>query len=55
MGRAVTTSLMIGLIGYMVFPYLNSVWFDFDTIPDLIDAIVPFGLTGAFLGWFLNR
>ncbi len=55
MGTSVMASLFVGLIGYFTGPYLNSIWFETSTIPDLIDAIVQWGLVGLWLGYFLNR
>ena len=52
---AVMSSVAVGLIGYFTISYLNSIWFETDSLPDLIDAIVPWALTGAWLGWWLNR
>ncbi len=49
------TSISIGVIGYLTISYLNSVWFDGSTLPELIDAIVSWGLVGAWLGWWLPR
>jgi hypothetical protein len=45
--------IVVGLIGFMTIPYLNSIWFESNSIPDLIDAVVQWGLVGAFLGWLL--
>ena len=55
MKASVMASVAIGLIGYFSVSYLNSLWFEGNTIPDLIDAFVSWGLVGAFLGWWLNR
>lgn len=55
MGTAIISSLFVGLIGYFVGPYTNSIWFETATIPDLIDTIVQFGLVGAWLGFILRR
>lgn len=55
MGTAVIASLFVGLIGYFTGPYLNSIWFETATLPDLLDAVVQFGLVGVWLGYFLNR
>jgi len=52
---AVLGSVAVGLIGYFTISYLNSIWFQTNSIPDLIDAIVPWTLTGAWLGWWLKR
>jgi hypothetical protein len=49
------TALAVGMIGYLTINYLNSIWFENNTIPDLIDAVVGWGLVGAWLGWWLNR
>lgn len=52
---AVMSSVAVGLIGYFTISYLNSIWFETDSMPDLIDAIVPWSIIGAWLGWWLNR
>ncbi|PHN01021.1 hypothetical protein [Flavilitoribacter nigricans] len=52
---AVMTSLAVGFIGYLAFPYLNSVWFASDSFPYLIDAVVQWGLVGGWLGWYLTK
>ncbi len=53
--KVLTGSLMVGLISYLTLPYLNSIWFKTNSIPDLIDTIVQWGLVGVVLGWWLNR
>lgn len=50
---AVIAAVMIGLIGYLTITYLNSVWFESNTIGYLIDAIGAWVLVGAWLGWYL--
>ncbi len=55
LSNAVIASVSIGIIGYLTISYLNSVWFEGNTIPDLIDAIVPWAITGAWLGWWMPR
>jgi len=45
----------VGLIGYITISYLNSVWFETNSLGYLIDAIVSWGLVGAWLGWWLRR
>ncbi|NND06527.1 MAG: hypothetical protein HKN87_09110 [Saprospiraceae bacterium] len=52
---ALLTSVAIGFIGYFTIPYLNHIWYETDTIGYLIDAVVGWGLVGAWLGWYLNR
>jgi len=49
------TSLAVGLIGYFTVNYLNSIWFQENTIPDLIDMFINWGLVGVWLGWWLRR
>lgn len=53
--KTLLTSLAVGAIGYMNFPYLNSIWFEGNTIGYIVDVLVAWGLSGAFLGWWLNR
>jgi hypothetical protein len=55
MSSAVTTSVTIGIISYLTFPYLNSIWMEVRSLGHLVDAIVPWALIGGWLGWFLNR
>lgn len=50
---AVMTSIFIGLIGYFTITYMNHIWFEGSTMGYLIDAIVSWGLVGAWLGFFL--
>ena len=53
--KAVLAALSVGVIGYLTISYLNSIWFEGNSIPDLIDAIIPWGVTGAWLGWWMPR
>ena len=53
--KAVMAAISVGIIGYLTIPYLNSVWFEGNTMPDLIDAIVPWAVVGCWLGWWMNR
>ena len=53
--NALFASWAVGFIGYFTVNYLNSIWFEGNTIPDLIDVIVNWGLVGAWLGWWLKR
>lgn len=55
MMTTVIASIGVGLIGFLNISYINSIWFEGNTIPELIDAIVQWGLCGVWLGWFLNR
>jgi len=55
MMKAIVGSLAVGTIGYLTIPYLNSIWFDNNTMALLLDTGVQWLLVGAFLGWALNR
>ena len=48
-------ALAVGAIGYLTIPYLETVWYKVDNMGYMVDAVVPWGLFGSFLGWFLNR
>lgn len=52
---ALLGSLAVGAIAYLTIPYLNSIWFETNTMAYLIDLVVQWGLTGAWLGWYLTR
>jgi hypothetical protein len=50
------SSLIVGIIVYLNSAYTSHVWYKiFDIRAFLIDAIVMWGLTGIWLGWWLNR
>lgn len=56
MRKAITACLSIGVIAYLTIPYLNSIWFKSNSLPDLVDAIVPWLLIGLVFGMVLpNR
>ena len=55
MKSSLLTSVGIGVVGYLVINYLDAIWFSTNSLPDLLDAIVPWALTGAWLGWWLPR
>lgn len=55
MRTSIPGALAVGLIGYLINPYLSSIWFEGNSLPDLIDAIVPWVFIGAFNAWFLNK
>jgi hypothetical protein len=52
---ALLSTLAVGFIGYITIHYTDSIWFEANTIPDLIDTIIQWGLCGAWLGFFLPR
>lgn len=47
--------IIVGLISYMTVPYLKSIWFKTNSIPNLIDAVVQWGLAGLLLAWYLPQ
>lgn len=51
----VLASLAVGTTGYLTIPYLNSIWFESNSIGYLIDTLVQWGLVGVWLGWWLKR
>ena len=53
--KSLLASLAVGLIGFLTYNYINSIWFEGNTIPDLVDVIVNWGLVGVWLGWWLKR
>lgn len=48
-------SLAAGGIGYLTTSYLNSIWFETNSLGHLIDTVAQWGLAGIWLGWWLNR
>ncbi len=52
---ALLSSLAVGGISYLTIPYLNSIWFESNSIGYLIDAAAQWGLVGVWLGWWLPR
>jgi len=48
-------TLAVGFIGYLAYPYLNSIWFERSTLGYLVDLVVQWGLLGSWLGWYLNK
>lgn len=51
-----SATVAIGLIVFFNRPYTNHIWFQSrDLMAYLIDAIVGWGLTGLWLGWWLKR
>ncbi len=52
---ALQASVLVGLIAYLTIPYLNSIWFESNSLGYLVDAVVQWGLVGLWLGWWLPR
>jgi hypothetical protein len=40
---------------YLTTSYGNAIWYETNSIPDLLDAIVSWGLAGTWLGYYLKR
>lgn len=54
--KCLTACLSIGIIAYLTIPYLSSIWFKTNSLPDLVDAVVPWLLIGLAFGKILpNR
>ena len=55
-GRVLLASLFTGLIVFMNGIYTGHIWYQFfDTSAHLLDALVSWGATGLWLGWWLPR
>jgi hypothetical protein len=49
-------SVCAGVIAFFAFPYAYFIWYKSPGIwADFTDAIVPWALTGVWLGWYFNR
>jgi hypothetical protein len=49
-------SIFVGLIGFIHFPYSTYIWYETrDIRANMLDAIVMWGLCGAWLGWWLRK
>ncbi|NND31962.1 MAG: hypothetical protein HKN76_05175, partial [Saprospiraceae bacterium] len=55
MRTSIIASLAVGIIGYLTINYLNSIWYETGSWPELIDTLAQWGLVGVWLGWYLNR
>lgn len=55
MADTILTAIAVGLIGYLTINYLDHIWFEVSSLPDLIDAIVPWTAIGVWLGYWLQR
>ena len=50
------SAICVGLIGFMHFPYSTYIWYETrDIRANLMDALVMWGLCGAWLGWWLRK
>ena len=55
MKTSILSTLAVGMIGYFINTYINSIWFETSTIVTLMDTIVSWGIVGSWLGFWLNR
>jgi hypothetical protein len=54
-GQILSSAVMVGLIVFLNAPYTNYIWYQtFDTWAHLLDAVVAWGLAGAWLGWWMK-
>ena len=55
-GTILASALVVGLIAFFNEPYTGFIWYKtFDIWASFFDAIVSWGLTGIWLGWWLRR
>jgi hypothetical protein len=55
-GTILTSALIVGVIAFLFEPYTENIWYKFfDIWAYFFDAIVAWGLTGLWLGWWLRR
>lgn len=55
MSTSILASIAVGVIGYLTTEYTNSIWFETNSMPDLIDAVVSWALCGTWLGYWMNK
>lgn len=49
------SSVLVGLISYLSTTYADSIWFESNTISDLIDGVVGWSLVGIWLGYWMGE
>lgn len=52
---AVIVALSVGLIGWMNVTYQESIWFETNSLPQLLDVFVQWGVIGTWLGYYLPK
>lgn len=55
MANCIQAAVAVGLVGYLTVSYSDSIWFESNSIPHLIDAILAWALCGAWLGYWINK
>ncbi|MBV9961613.1 MAG: hypothetical protein JO072_05145 [Parafilimonas sp.] len=54
--KTLLAALLVGLIIFLHASYTEHIWYEtFDLQAHLADYIITWGLTGVWLGWWLNR
>lgn len=55
-GHVISAAIITGLIVFLNASYTNHIWYQTaDVWAHLLDAVIAWGLTGAWLGWWLRR
>lgn len=55
-GKTFIAALLVGLIIFLHSSYTEHIWYEtFDLKAHLADYLVSWGITGIWLGWWLNR
>jgi hypothetical protein len=55
-GTILAAAIAVGLIAFLNEPYTGFIWYKtFDIWAYFLDAVVAWGLTGIWLGWWLRR
>ena len=55
-GKTFIAALLVGLIIFLHASYTEHIWYEtFDLEAHLADYLVSWGITGIWLGWWLNR
>jgi hypothetical protein len=55
-GSILSASLIIGILGFLFFPYTNFIWYESPGIyAEMLDGIVGWGLCGIWLGGYLRK
>ena len=55
-GKTLIAALLVGLIIFLHASYTEHIWYEtFDLEAHLADYLISWGITGIWLGWWLNR
>lgn len=55
MTQTMSVCIVVALIGYLTTEYTNAIWFEYNTLAHLADAVGCWAICGAWLGWWRNR